>query len=179
MSSLVPWLILIAPLVSAIVITLFTLRWKALSSKISVVAVIVSFICSCWVFAHSASYAAQITWIDVAGALKVPIALTLDALSRTMLLLVSGVGALIHIYSLGYMRDDHGKSRYFAALSLFMFAMLGIVLASNFVMLFIFWELVGFTCYVLICHWLYRDAGACAGYKTFITHCSGHFGIMT
>ena len=66
-----------------------------------------------------------------------------------MAVLVSGVGALIHIYSLGYMRDDEGKSRYFAALSLFMFAMLGIVLANNFVMMFIFWELVGFTSYVL------------------------------
>src|SRR6267154_5089009 len=152
MSSLVPWLILIAPLVSAIVITLFTLRWKALSSTISVVAVLVSFICSCLVFAHSASYAAQITWIEVAGALKVPIALTLDALSRTMVLLVSGVGALIHIYSLGYMRDDHGKSRYFASLSLFMFSMLGIVLANNFVMMFIFWVLVGLCSYFLFCY---------------------------
>jgi len=63
----------------------------------------------------------------------------LDQLSRTMALLVSAVGAVIHIYSLGYMRDDEGKSRYFAALSLFMFAMLGIVLAKNFIMLFIFW----------------------------------------
>ena len=178
MSSLVPWLILIAPLVSTIVITLFTLRWKALSSTISVVAVLVSFICSCLVFAHSASSAAQITWIDVAGALKVPIALTLDALSRTMVLLVSGVGALIHIYSLGYMRDDQGKSRYFAALSLFMFAMLGIVLASNFVMLFIFWELVGFTSYVLIGHWFYRDAAADAANKAFITTRIGDFGFM-
>jgi len=178
MSSLVAWLILIAPLVSTIVITLFTLRWKALSSTISVVAVLVSFICSCLVFAHSASSAAQITWIDVAGALKVPIALTLDALSRTMVLLVSGVGALIHIYSLGYMRDDHGKSRYFAALSLFMFAMLGIVLASNFVMLFIFWELVGFTSYVLIGHWFYRDAAADAANKAFITTRIGDFGFM-
>ena len=178
MSSLVPWLILIAPLVSAIVITLFTLRWKALSSTISVVAVLVSFICSCLVFAHSASYAAQITWIDVAGALKMPIALTLDALSRTMVLLVSGVGSLIHIYSLGYMRHDQGKSRYFAALSLFMFAMLGIVLASNFVMLFIFWELVGFTSYVLIGHWFYRDAAADAANKAFITTRIGDFGFM-
>src|SRR5207253_3737907 len=178
MSLLVPWLILIAPLVSAIVITLFTLRWKALSSTISVVAVLVSFICSCLVFAHSASYAVQITWIDVAGALKVPIALTLDALSRTMVLLVSGVVTLIHIYSLGYMRDDHGKSRYFTALSLFMFAMLGIVLASNFVMLFIFWELVGFTSYVLIGHWFYRDAAADAANKAFITTRIGDFGFM-
>ena len=178
MNGIVPWLILLAPLGSAGVITLFTLRWKALSSAISVAAVLVSFVCGCLVFTHSASSAPQITWIDVAGALKIPIALMLDALSRTMVLLVSGVGALIHIYSLGYMRDDQGKSRYFAALSLFMFAMLGIVLASNFVMLFIFWELVGFTSYVLIGHWFYRDAAADAANKAFITTRIGDFGFM-
>src|SRR5437899_5016957 len=109
---------------------------------------------------------------------KVPLGFTLDQLSATMLLVVSGVGATIHIYSLGYMRDDEGKSRYFAALSLFMFAMLGIVLANNFVMLFIFWELVGFTSYVLIGHWFYRDAAADAGNKAFITTRIGDFGFM-
>ena len=96
-----------------------------------------------------------------------------------MAVLVSGVGALIHIYSLGYMRDDQGKSRYFAALSLFMFAMLGIVFANNFVMLFIFWELVGFTSYVLIGHWFFRDAAADAANKAFITTRIGDFGFMT
>ena len=178
MNAIVPWLILLAPLGGAGVITLFTLRWKTLSSAISVAAVLVSFVCSCLVFAHAASSAAQITWIDVAGVLKIPIALTLDALSKTMAVLVSGVGALIHIFSLGYMRDDQGKSRYFAALSLFMFAMLGIVLASNFVMLFIFWELVGFTSYVLIGHWFYREAAADAANKAFITTRIGDFGFM-
>jgi len=95
-----------------------------------------------------------------------------------MAVLVSGVGAVIHIYSLGYMRDDEGKSRYFAALSLFMFAMLGIVLANNFVMLFMFWELVGFTSYVLIGHWFYRDSAADAANKAFITTRIGDFGFM-
>src|SRR5436305_1951376 len=95
-----------------------------------------------------------------------------------MLVLVSCVGSLIHIYSLGYMRDDEGKSRYFAALSLFMFAMLGIVLSNNFVMLFIFWELVGFTSYVLIGHWFDRDAAADAAKKAFITTRLGDFGFM-
>src|SRR6202035_5042244 len=102
----------------------------------------------------------------------------LDDLSRLMLLVVSGVGGLIHIYSLGYMRDDEGKSRYFAALSLFMFAMIGIVLADNFVMLFIFWELVGFTSYVLIGHWFERDAAAKAATKAFLTNRVGDFGFM-
>jgi len=178
MNSLLPWITLLAPLFSAVVITLFTLRWKAVSSFISIGAVLVSFTCSCLIFTQSGIAAAEFAWIDISGAFKVPFGFTLDQLSKTMLVLVSGVGATIHIYSLGYMRDDEGKSRYFAALSLFMFAMLGIVLANNFVMLFIFWELVGFTSYVLIGHWFYRDAAADAGNKAFITTRIGDFGFM-
>jgi NADH-quinone oxidoreductase subunit L len=178
MNSVLPWLILLAPLVSAAVITLFTLRWKTLSSSISIVAVLVSFACSCLIFAHSTAGAAEFTWIGITGVFQVPFGLTLDQLSRTMAVLVSGVGAIIHIYSLGYMRVDEGKSRYFAALSLFMFAMLGIVFANNFVMLFMFWELVGFTSYVLIGHWFYRDSAADAANKAFITTRIGDFGFM-
>ncbi len=176
--STLPWIILLAPLCSATVITVFTLRWKALSSFISVAAVLASFVCSVLVFRQSDISAIDLTWINIAGGLSVPLGLTLDQLSGTMLVLVSGVGAIIHIYSLGYMRADAGKSRYFAALSLFMFAMLGIVLANNFVMMFIFWELVGFTSYVLIGHWFERDAAANAANKAFITTRIGDFGFM-
>src|SRR6059058_5870610 len=178
MNSVLPWVVLLAPLVSTAVITLFTLRWKAVSSVISIAAVLVSFTCSCLILTQSGIAAAEFAWIDISGTFKVPLGFTLDQLSKTMLVLVSGVGATIHIYSLGYMRDDEGKSRYFAALSLFMFAMLGIVLANNFVMLFIFWELVGFTSYVLIGHWFYRDAAADAANKAFITTRIGDFGFM-
>src|SRR5437868_9956588 len=178
MNSFYPWLILLAPLTSATVITLFTLRWKSSSSAISITAVLVSFFCSCLIFAKSATAAPEFLLLDLSPVFRVPLGLTLDQWSRTMAVLVSGVGALIHIYSLGYMRDDEGKSRYFAALSLFMFAMLGIVFANNFVMLFIFWELVGFTSYVLIGHWFYRDAAADAANKAFITTRIGDFGFM-
>src|SRR5216117_1093400 len=177
--SMLPWIVLLAPLSSAAIITLFTLRWKGVSSFISIAAVLVSFACSCLIFTQSGIATAHFNWIDIPSAFKVPLGLTLDQLSKTMLVLVSGVGATIHIYSLGYMRDDEGKSRYFAALSLFMFAMLGIVLANNFVMLFIFWELVGFTSYVLIGHWFFRDAAADAANKAFITTRIGDFGFMT
>jgi NADH-quinone oxidoreductase subunit L len=166
------------PLISAGVITFFTQRAKTLSSLISIGAVLVSFVCSCLIFGRSDISASQHNWIDLHGVFTVPIGFLLDPLSKMMLLVVSGVGALIHIYSLGYMRDDPGKSRYFAALSLFMFAMLGIVLANNFVMLFIFWELVGFTSYVLIGHWFERDAAAEAMKKAFITTRIGDFGFM-
>jgi len=178
MNSLLPWCALLLPLVSAIAITLFTHRSRALSSFISIGAVLGSFVCSCLIFTRQGISAREFNWIDFGGVFKVPFGFALDNLSKTMLVLVSGVGSLIHIYSLGYMRDDEGKSRYFAALSLFMFAMLGIVLSNNFVMLFIFWELVGFTSYVLIGHWFERDTAADAAKKAFITTRIGDFGFM-
>src|SRR6266478_548518 len=178
MNRLLPWCALLLPLVSAIAITLFTLRFKTLSSFISVAAVLGSFVCSWLVFMQYNISAPASTWIEISGVFKVPLGFVLDNLSKTMLVLVSGVGSLIHIYSLGYMREDEGKSRYFAALSLFMFAMLGIVLSNNFVMLFIFWELVGFTSYVLIGHWFQRDGAADAAKKAFITTRIGDFGFM-
>src|SRR5579864_1122992 len=177
-NSSLPWLILGLPLTSAVIITLFTRRSKKLSAAISILAVVGSFVCSCLVFTRVDISAPEFTWLDIRGTLQIPIGFVLDDLSRLMLLIVSGVGSLIHIYSLGYMRDDAGKSRYFAGLSLFMFAMLGIVLANNFVMLFIFWELVGFTSYVLIGHWFERDAAAEAGKKAFVTTRIGDFGFM-
>src|SRR5437016_9828542 len=176
--SVTPWLILLVPLASAALIALVTRRAPSLSASISVVVVLISFICSCIVFAKPEISATEIPWIEIPRFLRVPIGFTLDSLSKTMLVLVSGVGALIHIYSLGYMRDDSGKSRYFASLSLFMFSMLGIVLANNFVMMFIFWELVGFTSYLLIGHWFERDAAADAANKAFITTRIGDFGFM-
>lgn len=166
------------PLISAGAITLFTQRAKSLSSFISIAAVAASFICSCLIFAQPNISAPERNWIDIHGVFNVPLGFVLDQLSKMMLVVVSGVGLLIHIYSLGYMREDPGKSRYFAGLSLFMFAMLGIVLANNFVMLFIFWELVGFTSYVLIGHWFERDAAAEAMKKAFLTTRIGDFGFM-
>jgi NADH-quinone oxidoreductase subunit L len=178
MNSMLPWCSLLLPLVSAIAITLFTYRSRALSGFISIAAVLGSFVCSCLIFTRQGISAREFNWIDFGGVFRVPFGFVLDNLGKTMLVLVSGVGSLIHIYSLGYMRDDEGKSRYFAALSLFMFAMLGIVLSNNFVMLFIFWELVGFTSYVLIGHWFERDAAADAAKKAFITTRIGDFGFM-
>ena len=174
----IPWFILLVPLGSAGVITLFTQRWRGLSAAISVLAVLASFVCSCFVFLWPAVPAAQCSWIEIPGIFRVPLGLTIDSLSKLMLLIVTGVGALIHIYSIGYMRDDEGESRYFAGLSLFMFAMLGIVMANNFVMLFIFWELVGFTSYLLIGHWFERDSAAEAAKKAFLTNRVGDFGFM-
>ncbi len=178
MISALPWYALLIPLFASAIIVLFTQRARNLSAFISVAAVLVSFACSCWIFARTNIKTAEFTWVDIPGLLRVPIAFTLDQLSKTMLVLVTGVGGLIHVYSLGYMSDDAGKSRYFAALSFFMFSMLGIVLANNFIMMFVFWELVGVSSYLLIGHWFERDAAADAAKKAFITNRIGDFGFM-
>ena len=94
-----------------------------------------------------------------------------------MLLVVTGVGGLIHVYSLGYMKEDAGFARYFAYLSLFTFSMLGIVLANNFLMMFVFWELVGVSSYLLIGFWFDRPAAADAAKKAFLTNRIGDFGF--
>ncbi|HSH39416.1 MAG TPA: NADH-quinone oxidoreductase subunit L [Chthoniobacterales bacterium] len=178
MTGALPWFVLILPLISAATILLATRRSGGVSAFISVGAAVLGFVASCMIFATPQATAPEFTWIDLKPTLYVPLGIVLDQLSKTMLLVVTGVGALIHIYSLGYMRDDAGKSRYFASLSFFMFSMLGIVLANNFVMMFIFWELVGVSSYLLIGHWFERDSAADAANKAFLTNRIGDFGFM-
>ena len=95
-----------------------------------------------------------------------------------MMLIVTGVGGAIHIYSFGYMREDHGFSRFFACMSLFTFSMLGVVLANNFIELFIFWELVGVSSYLLIGFWFEKPSASNAAKKAFITNRLGDFGFL-
>jgi NADH-quinone oxidoreductase subunit L len=95
-----------------------------------------------------------------------------------MMLIVTGVGGAIHIYSFGYMHEDRGFSRFFACLSLFTFSMLGVVLANNFIQLFIFWELVGVSSYLLIGFWFEKPSAADAAKKAFITNRLGDFGFL-
>ena len=174
-----PWIILLAPLLSAVFITLFTQKMRDLSALISVGAVLISFVCVCLLaFQPNGLQVAQFHWLDFGPSFNVSIGFSIDKLSKGMLFVVTGVGALIHIYSLGYMAGDDGKSRYFAGLSLFMFSMLGIVFANNFVMMFIFWELVGVSSYVLIGHWFQQPAPPAAANKAFITNRIGDFGFM-
>jgi len=178
MISSLPWIALLLPLVSAFAIIIATRPLRTISALISVAAVLGSFVCAAVIFFEETSAAPWFLWIDLGPAFSIPLGLTLDPLSRSMLFMVTGVGALIHIYSLGYMGSDEGKSRYFAGLSLFMFSMLGIVLANNFVMMFIFWELVGASSWLLIGHWFERASAADAAKKAFITNRIGDFGFM-
>jgi NADH-quinone oxidoreductase subunit L len=174
-----PWIILLAPLASAALITLVTQRTRDLSARISVASSLIAFVATCILLrAPNGAPVAAFHWLDVAPSFSISIGFIIDQLSKTMLFIVTGVGCLIHIYSLGYMEDDDGKSRYFAGLSLFMFSMTGIVFANNFVMMFIFWELVGVSSYILIGHWFTQPAPPAAANKAFITTRIGDFGFI-
>ncbi|HVR21772.1 MAG TPA: NADH-quinone oxidoreductase subunit L [Candidatus Polarisedimenticolia bacterium] len=116
-------------------------------------------------------------WIR-SGSFTVDFAFYLDQLSLVMLLVVSGVGFLIHIYSVGYMWDDPGYYRFFSYLNLFMFFMLTLVLADNYLVMFIGWEGVGLASYLLIGFWFTKDSAAAAGKKAFIINRIGDFGFL-
>ncbi|MCX6914166.1 MAG: NADH-quinone oxidoreductase subunit L [Verrucomicrobia bacterium] len=176
----IPWIILFLPLLAAVVIALFTQHDRKLSAGLSVGAVVAGFVLSLvfiklngWAPAHEVSVA----WLTI-GDLQADFGLHFDPLSLLMMLIVTGVASAIHIYSWGYMSEDRSLPRYFACLSLFTFSMLGIVLANNFLQLFIFWELVGVSSYLLIGFWFERPAAADAGKKAFITNRLGDFGFL-
>ncbi|MBK8006365.1 MAG: NADH-quinone oxidoreductase subunit L [Gemmatimonadetes bacterium] len=116
-------------------------------------------------------------WLPV-GTLQVPFAFQLDQLSMVMLLVVTGVGSLIHLFSVGYMKADPGYARYFAYLNLFVMFMLVLVLGASFPMMFIGWEGVGLCSYLLIGFWFTEKANADAGKKAFIVNRIGDFGFL-
>ncbi len=175
------WIILFAPLVAAGLITVFTQRWKGLSAALSIAAIALGFVLSLRMFflAHHGIWhqAHPIQWLAI-GNVWIEIGMVTDSLALLMLLVVTGVGLAIHVYSLGYMKGDPGFSRFFACMSLFTFSMLGIVLSSNFIQIFIFWELVGVSSYLLIGYWFERPSAAEAGKKAFLVNRIGDFGMM-
>jgi NADH-quinone oxidoreductase subunit L len=116
-------------------------------------------------------------WMPV-GDLQVNAAFQLDQLSMVMVLIITGVGTLIHIFSVGYMQDDPGYPRYFAYLNLFVFFMLVLVLGANYPVLFVGWEGVGLCSYLLIGFWFSEKANADAGKKAFIVNRIGDFGLL-
>jgi len=178
------WLIPILPLAGAAINGLF--GKKSSRQTVSVVALTfcgAAFAMALWV-AMQFSSLRQIPhqeflahWIRIAG-FSSDFAFYLDQLSLIMLLVVTGVGFLIHIYSVGYMWDDPSYYRFFAYLNLFMFFMLTLVLANNYLLMFIGWEGVGLASYLLIGFWFTKDSAASAGKKAFIVNRIGDFGFL-
>lgn len=174
------WSVLLLPLIVAVTILLGLHRWSGLSSLVSTGSVLLTLVFCCLLAADGDKAVETVSypWINLGGTFRIEIGFQIDALSRGMMLIVTAIGFLVHLFSLGYMKDDKGKSRYFAALSLFMFSMTGIVIADNFAMMFIFWELVGVSSYLLIGHWFEKASAADAAKKAFLTNRIGDFGFM-
>ncbi|HEV8586234.1 MAG TPA: NADH-quinone oxidoreductase subunit L [Methylomirabilota bacterium] len=174
------WLIPALPLAGALVNMLLGRVIGRAAHWIAVPALVGSFLASCAVFARvwkgEAFTATLFTWI-VAGDFETSVVAHVDTLTGVMLLVVTGVGMLIHFYSVGYMHGDPGYARYFAYLNLFVFSMTMLVLAGNFLVLYVFWEAVGLCSYLLIGFWYTRDSAAAAGKKAFIVNRVGDFGF--
>jgi NADH-quinone oxidoreductase subunit L len=168
------WILLFLPLVVAAANQL-VLKKTGLAPIISVASALATFVIA--VLLLGINETAYFAWATI-GDFSINIGIKLDQLSTGMMIVVTGVGLLVHVFSLAYMKDDAAKARYFTGLSLFMFSMTGIVLADNFIMTFIFWELVGLSSYLLIGHWYQKDSAADAAKKAFLCNRIGDFGFM-
>src|SRR6204780_4802722 len=177
------WLIPILPFAGFVINGLFGRRFsKAMVNTIAIGSVVLAF---AWVLktlsglgsletAHIERY---FTWIQ-SGSLNIGCDFAVDRLTAIMLLVVTGIGSLIHIYSVGYMAHEGGYYRFFAYLNLFMFFMLVLVLSANFLLLFVGWEGVGLGSYLLIGFYFKKDSAANAGKKAFIVNRIGDFGFL-
>jgi NADH-quinone oxidoreductase subunit L len=170
-------LVLLLPLASAAIIALVLRRQGNVAALVSTfTAALVAAGGLTLAFAGD-RFAASAEWLAL-GDFKLSLGFKFDDLSALMLSIVGVVGLCVHVFSLGYMHDDSAKARYFGGLSIFMFSMLGIVFADNLFMMFIFWELVGFSSYVLINHYHHKASAAAASKKAFIANRVGDFGYL-
>ncbi|MFC1872209.1 NADH-quinone oxidoreductase subunit L [Chloroflexota bacterium] len=119
-----------------------------------------------------------IPWLAIEGGINISLGLIVDPLTCVMLMVVTVVSIMVQIYSQGYMHGDTGYQRYFAWMSIFTTSMLGLILSSNLIMVFVFWELVGLCSYLLIGFWFHKDSAANAAKKAFITTRLGDFGFL-
>lgn len=174
-------LIPLFPLAAFLVLGLTGSRIKDRAHVIAVPAVVLSFVFALSAFVEVASgsvISVQLyTWL-LSGDLDIHIGLHIDRLTAVMLLLVTGVSSLVHIYTIGYMHGDHGYARFFSYIALFTFSMLMLVLADNLLQLFIFWEAVGLCSYLLIGHWYERASACAAATKAFLVNRVGDFGFI-
>ncbi len=178
------WLVPAFPLVGFLITSLAKNKLK--HNQAGIIAstmVALSFITSVFLFFilnSSGQDSATLTlfnWVS-AGDLKIPFALLIDHLSLVMMLIITGIGALIHIYSIGYMRDDERVNSFFAQMNLFTFSMLLLVMGANYLILFIGWEGVGFCSYLLIGFWFKNPAFNYAARKAFVMNRIGDLGFI-
>ena len=175
-------IVALAPLVGAIVAGLFgRLVGRTGAHVVTIAGVAVSFIASWLVFqdvrAGNTFNGTVYTWM-VLGDLRFEVGFLIDALTAMMMLVVTFVSLMVHIYTIGYMRDDPGYQRFFSYISLFTFSMLMLVMSNNFLQLFFGWEAVGLVSYLLIGFWYTRETAIYANLKAFLVNRVGDFGFI-
>jgi NADH-quinone oxidoreductase subunit L len=178
------WLVPLIPLIGFIINGLGRNSFsKGLIGVIGSGVILISFLISIGIFLELGSDPVKsheiflFDWIS-AGTLKIPLSFLVDPLSSIMLLIITGVGFLIHIYSIGYMHDDSGFGKFFSYLNLFIFFMLLLVLGSNYIVMFIGWEGVGLCSYLLIGFWYTNSSYASAAKKAFVMNRIGDLGFL-
>lgn len=179
------WLMIAIPLVSAGVLLLLGKASNAWGHLLATLAPIASFVIGCVLFADllgrsEAERAVGVPlyeWVS-AGQWSFGVGLLIDQLSILFVLLITGVGSLIHVYSIGYMAHDERRRRFFAYLNLFVAAMLLLVLADNYLVLFVGWEGVGLASYLLIGFWQHKPSAAAAAKKAFVVNRVGDLGML-
>jgi NADH-quinone oxidoreductase subunit L len=169
--------VLLLPLASAALIAAFLRRAGGLAAVISTLVAAGIAIIAVILALHRERFAVSMEWMKL-GDFALSLGIKFDDLAALMLTIVGIVGLCVHVFSLGYMHEDGARARYFGGLSIFMFSMIGIVLADNLFMMFIFWELVGFSSWLLINHYLQRQEAADAAKKAFIVNRVGDFGFL-
>src|SRR3954451_15123927 len=180
------WLVLLLPLLGSITIAL---GFKALPARaagaIGTAAIGLSFLCGVAALVcllgedvESRHHASSLWDYASAGGLDIKLGIFVDPLSVFMVLVVTGVSTLIHLYSFGYMESDRGYHRFFSYLNFFVFSMLLLVLAGNFVLLIVGWAFVGFASYALISYWYRRETATKAGMKAFVINVVGDIGLV-
>ncbi|MGQ9674534.1 MAG: NADH-quinone oxidoreductase subunit L [Chloroflexota bacterium] len=184
------WLVPAFPLLSFVIICLFTRGLPRVSGYVCIASIFLSFLVSCWALlgmlgAQAGAHGEKghgvlqmnVPWI-VLGETHLDLGILLDPLTAVMLIVVTSVSLLVQVYSQGYMHGDSGYSRYFAFMSLFTMSMLSLVLANNFLQLFISWELVGVCSYLLIGFWFHKPEAAAAAKKAFVVTRFGDLGFL-
>src|SRR6266571_1112776 len=171
-----------APLLGAIVAGLFGRRiGRAGAHSVTIFAVLLSFLCSCAIFADVLQgerfNGTVYTWLT-SGGTRFEIGFLIDRLSALMMVVVTFVSLMVHVYTIGYMAEDPGYQRFFAYIALFTFSMLMLVMANNFLQLFFGWEAVGLVSYLLIGFWYTRPSAIYANLKAFLVNRVGDFGFL-
>src|SRR5580765_4841662 len=180
------WLIPALPMLAAGLSALAPQRCRKFSASLAIGSMVIAFLLSLWAFSqtlgHHTEEARQVcnfTWFQFGDQNQfVQLGWVLDPLTAVMLVMVTFVGTLIFIYSTGYMAHDENFTRFFTFLSLFAGAMLGVVIANSLLLLFICWELVGLTSYLLIGFWYHKPSAAAAAKKAFITTRIGDLALL-